>query len=217
MKHFYILSGLAADEQAFLRIDFGKNDVHFLKWIQPQKNESIESYACRLSGGITHKDPVLVGLSFGGMMCIEIAKQITTSGVIIISSIKTYKEMPRWMRLAGAFRLNRIFPMKPFKFLEPFGNYNLGVKNKEEKLMVNAYRRNVDRRYLEWAIDVILNWKNTRLPPKIFHIHGSSDRIFNMKKIKCDYRVENAGHMMVFDRSEDVNKCLNEILLKLAC
>ena len=35
----------------------------------------------------TSRNPILIGLSFGGMMCIEIAKLIPVEKVILISSI----------------------------------------------------------------------------------------------------------------------------------
>ncbi|HUS03209.1 MAG TPA: hypothetical protein VMY77_15830, partial [Chitinophagaceae bacterium] len=144
MKHIYCISGLGADERVFSKFRFPDHQVHFIKWITPQKNESIESYAKRLITQIQHDDPILIGLSFGGIMCIEIARQIKAGLIIIISSIKSSDEMPLWMRLSGKLKLNRLFPMRSFKFIEPLENYNLGVKTKAEKQMVHEYRKNID-------------------------------------------------------------------------
>ena len=69
MKHIYCISGFGADERVFSKLDFKDNEVHFIPWINPVKNETIEDYAKRMSEGIKHQDPVLLGLSFGGIMC----------------------------------------------------------------------------------------------------------------------------------------------------
>jgi len=51
---------------------------------------------------ITEPDPVLIGLSFGGIMCTEIAKQIPVEKIIIISSIKHSGELPFWMKVTAS-------------------------------------------------------------------------------------------------------------------
>ena len=89
MKTVYVFSGLGADERVFHKIDFSSYDVHFIKWITPKKNESIESYALRLTLQITKPLPVLIGLSFGGMMAVEVAKHIATEKIVLISSAKS--------------------------------------------------------------------------------------------------------------------------------
>ena len=98
MKHIYCISGFGADERAFSKLNFGNNKVHFLPWLLPITKESIEEYAQRMGKQIQHENPVLIGLSFGGMMSIEIAKCIKTELVIIISSIKSFHEIPLWIK-----------------------------------------------------------------------------------------------------------------------
>jgi pimeloyl-ACP methyl ester carboxylesterase len=212
MKHIYCISGLGADEKVFSKFNFPDYTIHFIKWIKPEKNESIENYAKRLTEQIHHENPILIGLSFGGIMCIEIAQQLKTEVVIIISSIKSPGEMPRWMPLSGKLKLNTIFPMRSFKITEPLQNYNLGVKTKEEKAMVKAYRKNVDPVYANWAINAILNWRHNIKLKNLFHIHGDKDRIFSIKNIKPDYVINDGGHFMIFNKSDEVNKCINSIL-----
>lgn len=212
MKHIYCISGLGADERVFQKFEFPGHEIHFIKWNIPLKNETIHSYAKRLTRQIHHQNPILAGLSFGGMMCIEIAKHIETEKVILISTIKSFKEMPVWMRLSGKLRLNKIFPMRSFKLIEPLENYNLGLETKEEVEMVSFYRKNIDRNYSNWSINQILNWKNNWLPQNIFHIHGTKDRIFPIKKIKADHIINTGGHLMIMNRANEVHQCISTIL-----
>ena len=78
MKHIYCISGLGADERVFSKFQFPEHELHFIKWIIPEKKESIQSYAQKLIGQVQDDYPILIGLSFGGMMCIEMAKRIKT-------------------------------------------------------------------------------------------------------------------------------------------
>lgn len=212
MKHIYCISGLGADERVFSKFQFPQHEIHYIKWIIPEKKESIEQYAKRLTEQIHHENPILIGLSFGGIMCTEISKQIKVEFIIIISSIKFYNELPLWMRFSGKLRLNRLFPMRSYKIIEPLENYNLGVKGKEEIAMVNDYRRKVNPVYSNWAINAILNWENKEPIKSIYHIHGDNDRIFRIKNIKADHVIEGGGHLMIMQQYEEVNKIVNSIL-----
>ncbi len=212
MKHIYCISGFGADERAFSNLDFGNNDVHYLSWLLPIINESIEAYAKRMSEQIQHENPVLIGLSFGGMMCIEIAKCINTQLVILISSIKSFYEIPLWMKLSAKAKLNRIFPLRSFKLIEPIENYNLGIENKEELNLVKEYRKNISQLYTNWAVNQILNWKNDWQPKNLKHIQGDKDRIFPIKYIKADYLIPGGGHFMIMNHSKEVNEIITMLL-----
>ncbi len=212
LKHIYCLSGLGADEKVFSKLDFKDNSVTFLQWLIPEKNESIEDYAKRLSTQITSPNPILIGLSFGGIMCIEIAKLIAVEKIIVLSSIKTRSELPLWMKAAGRLYLNRIFPMRSFKLIEPLEDYNLGVETVEEVKMVHLYRRTIDRRYTEWAINSILHWNNRNTPSNLIHIHGDRDRIFSIKKVKPHHVIKNGGHFMVMNKATEINIILKTIV-----
>jgi esterase/lipase len=212
MKHIYCISGFAADERIFVHLNFGENTVHFIPWKIPQKDESIASYAHRMRKDIEHANPVLVGLSFGGMMSIEIAKEMAVEKIILISSVSTFHEMPWRMRIAGKLRLNHLVPLRPYFFLEPLENYTLGAQTPEEKQLLKEYRKNLNFEYSDWAIDQVLNWKNDWYPSNVIHIHGSKDHIFPVKNVKADYIIKNGGHLMLMNKATEVNEVLKKVL-----
>ena len=212
MKHIYCISGFGADERVFSKLTFAGYEIHFIKWLIPEKNESIGVYAKRLIQQIHHDNPILIGLSFGGMMCIEMAKLIPVEKIVLISSIKSSRELPLWMQISGKLKLNKIFPMRSFKLIEPLEDYNLGVETIDEKELVHLYRKNVSHQYSEWAIDNILNWKNSQVPENVFHIHGNKDRIFPLRKVKPDRIVNTGGHLMIMNRFNVVNEYINAVL-----
>ncbi len=212
MKHIYLISGFGADERVFANIDFGEYEKHFIPWKIPEKNETIEAYAARMKNEIHHPNPVLVGLSFGGMISIEIAKIIPLEKIIMFSSIKTFHEKPLYMRLTGKFNINKLIPLRPYSFLERIENYNLGVETIEEKMLLKEYRKNINQQYTTWAINQIVNWKNDWKPENLIHLHGSNDHIFPLRYVKPDYIIKGGGHLMLMNNAVEVNAILKTIL-----
>lgn len=212
MRTIYCISGLGADERAFSRLDLGDYRVKVLPWLLPVAKETLKEYAIRMSQGITEENPILLGLSFGGMMSIEIAKLMPVEKVILISSIKSVKELPVWMRNAGKFKLNKVFPIRSFKILEPIQNRRLGVTTREEKEMVRSYRKNAPHAYTYWAINEVLNWQNEWQPPSVFHVHGDADKIFPIQKINPTHVIKEGGHFMILNRAPEVSAILRQIL-----
>jgi pimeloyl-ACP methyl ester carboxylesterase len=211
-KTIYCISGLGADERVFDNLKLNGHELKYIPWLQPHKKEKIQHYASRMAASIKHELPILLGVSFGGMVGIEIAKQIQLKKLIIISSIKSTGELPRWMKVAGKIRLNKVLPTKSYKFTEKIDNARLGVSTEEEKIMVRAYRKKADPVYLEWAIHQVLNWKNEWQPDNIFHIHGDKDKIFPVKKLTPTHIIKDGTHMMVYNRAKEVGDCIEQVL-----
>ncbi|MCB0541677.1 MAG: alpha/beta hydrolase, partial [Bacteroidetes bacterium] len=91
MKIFGI-SGLGADERVFKKLTLNYN-INTVKWLKPHKKEELKNYIKRLSVEIDDSQPfVLIGVSFGGIVAIELSKILKPEAVIIISSICNDKE-----------------------------------------------------------------------------------------------------------------------------
>lgn len=214
MKTIYCISGLGADERAFAKLKLKDCKLQVIKWLMPNANETIQHYATRMRADIIDENPVLMGLSFGGMLCTEIAKQIPVAKIILISSVKSSKELPLWMRAVAKLKLNKIVPLKSTRLTQPIQNRMLGLQSAEEKTLVASLRREADLPYTNWAVNQAINWKNDWQHPHIFHIHGDKDNMFPIKYIKADYTIKNAGHFMIMNRAAEVSDCINEALCK---
>src|SRR5258708_37464041 len=108
----YFISGLAADGRVFKHIQLPKGlETIYLNWIPPQEEEALPHYALRLATSINTKEPfVLLGLSFGGMLAIEIAKQLHPVSTILISSIPVSDHLPGYFKAAGKIGLHKMVP-----------------------------------------------------------------------------------------------------------
>lgn len=211
-KHLYIFSGLGADERVFQKLDFSGFKTVFVKWIVPQDNESIEHYSSRLIEQIATVKPTLIGLSFGGLIAIEVAKQIETEKVILLSSAKTQNEIPFYYRFAGQLRLHKILPLRLLKDSNFITNWFFGAHSTFDKKLLKQILIDTDPTFLKWAIDKVVRWTNKTLPKNIIHIHGTSDRILPLRFVSCDVEIENGGHLMTLNKSDELNMILRENL-----
>jgi pimeloyl-ACP methyl ester carboxylesterase len=211
-KTIYCISGLGADERIFSKINLNGYELRHIPWLRPEKKENIESYAKRMAESFREKNPVLLGVSFGGMIGIEIARQIPLEKLFLVSSIKSSAELPNWMKVVGKMQLNKFLPVRSFKFTERVDNDRLGVSNEEEREMVRAYRRSADFVYINWAVNQVLNWRNDWLPDNLIHIHGDKDRMFPIKKISATHVIPNGTHLMIYNRAKEIAECIHQEL-----
>jgi pimeloyl-ACP methyl ester carboxylesterase len=211
MRPIFCISGLGADERIFSRLRVPGFKLVCLPWITPLHDEPIRDYACRMLAPVSDVEPIFLGVSFGGMMAIEMARQMPTAKVILVSSIRHHEELPAWMKLSGKLRLNRLIPGKPPPWLSPLENFFLGAETPEEVVLCNEFRQNVDPAYLHWAISQVLHWKNEWQPTQCFQLHGDRDRIFPVQQVRPTHIVPGGGHLMISNRAEEVSRILMRI------
>jgi pimeloyl-ACP methyl ester carboxylesterase len=214
LPKIYILSGLGADERVFQLLDLSGFEVVFIQWIRPNIGEHIKAYATRLLAQIKTENPILIGLSFGGMMSIELSKLIPTEKIIIISSIKTRQELPYYYRFIGKFGLHKMVPVSFIKKANLIANWAFGLITVFEKHLLKLILLDMDEVYVKWAIDQVFTWQNDSIPENLVHIHGTADRVFPIKFVQPNYIVENGGHFMVLNKHKNVSEILHQILDK---
>lgn len=211
-KHIYIFSGLGADEKAFQRLDFSGYEATFVRWTKPKEDDTIESYAVGLLDQVKTPSPVLIGLSFGGLMAIEVAKHIATEKILLISSAKTRREIPLHFRIAGKLGLHKLIPYKTLKKPNAVTNFLFGAHSKADKKLLAEMLANTDIPFMKWALDKITSWKNNAVPDNVIHIHGTADKILLYYNIRSDYTIDNGEHLMVLNRSAEVNEIVRNEL-----
>ena len=211
-KELYIFSGLGADERVFQRLDFSGYSTTFIKWLIPHDTDTIEHYATRLLDQITTTKPTLIGLSFGGLIAVEVAKQIETEKVILIASAKTKNEIPFYYRFAGQLRLHKLLPTRLLKSSNFIANWFFGTSSTFDKQLLKQILIDTDQTFLKWAIDKVVSWTSQTLTKNIFHIHGTRDRILPLRFVNCDSTIKNGGHLMTLNKSEELNNILKQQL-----
>lgn len=211
-KELYIFSGLGADERVFQRLDFSGFSTTFIKWIVPQEKETIEHYVNRLIEQITTTKPTLIGLSFGGLIAVEVAKIIETEKVILIASTKTRNEVPLYYRFAGQLGLHKLLPTGLLKDSNFITDWFFGTSSTFDKKLLKQILIDTDPIFLKWAIDKVVRWTNQTPTKNIFQIHGTSDRIFPISFVKSKVKIKNGGHLMILNKADELNKIIRQLL-----
>ncbi len=203
---------MGADERAFSRLDLSFCRPVFVKWIKPLPNEGLADYALRLSSQIREEEPLIVGLSFGGVLAIEIAKRKPVRKVVLISSAKTDREIPfyyKWLRFVP---LHRMITLNTLHAANQLVYRLMRVTHKEDKKVFSRMLRVTDADLLKWSIDQLARWKNTSFPPHTCHIHGTADLMLPYRFIKADHTVKGGQHLMLISRAEEISKLLRACL-----
>lgn len=110
--HVYMMPGMAANPTIFEYIKLPEEQfkMHWLEWMMPKTNESLQDYAKRMCEKVKHKNPVLLGVSFGGILVQEMAKIIDVRKLIVISSVKSKHELPKRMKFAKFTKAYKVLP-----------------------------------------------------------------------------------------------------------
>ena len=212
-KNIYCISGLGADRRVFTKLIFkGYQPVH-INWLTPHKKESLADYAKRLAAEIEDERPILIGLSFGGIVATEIAKQIATEKVILISSAKERAEIPWYFRMFRWFPIHLLIPFKSLLWAVYWLiNWFFSLETVAERKLLRAILVDTDAVFLKWAIDRVVRWQNQTIPDSIYHVHGTSDRIFPLSFVEADVTVQKGGHFMIMNCAERVSNLIDKII-----
>ena len=213
----YFVPGLAASKQIFEHIFLpeDKFDVNYIEWILPLTiDETIESYAKRMCEFITHENPILIGVSFGGVMVQEMSKIISAQKVILISSIKSKHELPTRLRIAQKTKAYKLFPTKIIENIEKYEAIFFNDYLKKRNELYKKYLSVRNASYLQWAIYNVLHWQQEEVLENVIHIHGDKDEIFPIKYIQNYTNIKNGTHVMVLDKAKSISKILIELNTK---
>lgn len=212
----YLMPGMAASPRIFEFINLPPEfELVNLSWIPPQKNESLVSYAARMCKRIQHKNPVLIGVSFGGILVQEMAQIISCKQVIIVSSVKANTEFSRFIQIA---RSTRAYKLLPTQWIENLESLCLFVFGTAIKSRVEAYQKYLSERdpdYLNWSIDKLVHWDQQEAAEGVIHIHGDKDSIFpiqNIDKNNRFYTIEDGSHAIILTHYKWFNTHLPQLI-----
>ncbi|HEX7903236.1 MAG TPA: alpha/beta hydrolase [Chitinophagaceae bacterium] len=212
MTKVYFISGLGADKRIFSFLDLSFCEPVYIDWITPYKNDTLQDYALKLRKGIPETDPIIVGISLGGMLVTEMANADSNIQGIIISSNKTQNEFPIHLRIVKYLPLYKWSPNFILKRIMLGSTWMLGGTRKEQKKLLQQIIKESNIEFVKWAIEAILCWKNTVIPENIIHIHGTADKLLPYSRVKADYTIPGGTHVMTMDNPEEISELLKKLI-----
>ena len=182
--NLYCMPGMAASPKIFEFISLPKPiKIHLLSWIPPLKDEPLTDYAIRMCERVTQTNPILLGVSFGGVLVQEMSKYLPGCQVVIVSSIKSKDELPLSMKMAKKTNAHKLLPMQWINNLDNLSLFVFGEGIQKRLALYQKYLSERNPDYLSWAIDSLVNWDKTEISNNIIHIHGEKDTVFPIKNL----------------------------------
>jgi pimeloyl-ACP methyl ester carboxylesterase len=215
MSKVFLIAGLGADTRIYNNIDLLDYDVIPIDWITPAKSDSLTTYAQKLIYQYhISKNSIVIGNSLGGMLAVEIAKLMPLKKVILISSIKTIDEAPRYFSFFRKVPLYRLVPQRMMTSSGVLIELVFGKMNTSDLWLFKDMLKNSSPKFLKWAMEAVLKWDNRIVPPNVYQITGDKDLVFPYKYLKDAIIIKGGTHIMIFDKAKEVNKLLKAILKK---
>lgn len=210
----YLLPGQGSDKRIFDSLSF-KNPytIKHIAYEIPSKGISMKEYAKSIAPQIdTSQKFILIGVSLGGMICMELNEILNPEKVIIISSAKSRKELPYRYRFQKTVPIYSMVPAKLLlagaKFLQPI----VEPDRNKNKATFKSMLASKDPVYIKRTIEMIIRWDRESMENNVIHIHGDKDHTLPIEKVQADYIIKNGSHMMTLTRHKDVNEILNREL-----
>ena len=201
----YLIGGLGADERVFKYLNLCC-ETQVLKWINPAPKESMNSYSKRLIEQINQKEKFgILGVSFGGIIAVELSKLIKPEKVIIISSVETDDQLPKRYITIGKTKILNVIPNSLIKPPRLLLGFLFGAMNKQ---LLEEIIEDTNATFIRWALNSIINWSNKENSVKPIRIHGTKDRLIPLKGKAIE--IQNGGHFMIVDKAKEISILVNE-------
>ncbi len=219
--HIYLIPGMGTDHRVFNDYQFDNALIRAtrIKWVDPQESTSLEEYAQLLSSQIDTTAPfILIGVSMGGMLAMELSRILNPEAIVLVSSARSSKGLPLKAKFGKYLPTYRLLTDKWLARVANIKWFPKDVKNKQHKLLYRSMLKDTGADFLKWQLNAIIHWSYALHSddPPVFHIHGKKDRVLPLKKcVTADVVIEGGTHKMVVNRSEEL-VCLIEDFVKRA-
>ena len=212
--HCYFVPGLAASIEIFknIRLPEDQFEIHILEWLIPEKDESISAYVQRMAAHVKHPNPVLLGVSFGGVVAQEMSAFLNLKKLIIVSSVKTRNELPKRLKAIRKTGIYKLVPTGWALSVKDLTKFAIGPRSRKRLKLYQEYLWMRDKVYLDWAIKQMVCWDREKPLTDIIHIHGDADIVFPIKNIEATHVIPQGTHIMILNKGSKVSKLLENIL-----
>ncbi|MDH5610186.1 MAG: alpha/beta hydrolase, partial [Cyclobacteriaceae bacterium] len=179
----------------------------------PYEGMTMSEYAKELFCQIdTSRTYILIGVSLGGMLSVEMNEFHKPEKTIIISSAKCRNELPDrylFQEYVPIYELvSGDLSKKGALFLQPIVEPD---RNNQKETFVSMLK-DKDPAFLKRTIAMILEWQRVDCPDNIIHIHGDKDRTIPIRNVTYDYLISGGSHMMVLTRGAEISTLIVAIL-----
>lgn len=181
-------------------------------WIDPREREPLNIYARRFADRIAPAKQCFVGgVSFGGIVALEMAAHLHAEACFLIASVRSRNELPWPIRM-----------LRPIARLGPNGLGRAATcitRAMAPLLPARALGHLIrlsrpESAFLRWASWAVLTWRPSaelaRL--RVYQIHGSADRTLPLSNTQPDVIIAGAGHLLPITHPDAISEFIRERL-----
>lgn len=200
----YLIPGMGTDYREFHRLDFSETNYipHFIQLVDYDTCKGLDGYAHLLATQIDTTQPfVIIGVSMGGMLAVEMTQFLHPEGVILISSAKGKQEIPFRYKLGRVFPVYRLITDKMLAKMANRPKTFESIDRPEDREVYKNMLLATGADFFVWQMNAIVHWKfdMEELKTPVYHIHGAKDNVLPLRKVAADVVVENGDHKMVIN------------------
>ncbi len=206
---WHLMPGLGVDGRVFQKLTL-PFQVKVLNWLPPEKSESWQDYVIRMNGLIEGDQPVLVGVSQGGMLVQDLTRLRNVRAVVLISTLTHQDSFPQLFKWARFFPFYRLIQgswrIKTLRWWAP----RVGIIDpQEQQLLADMFSQQNDRDRM-WAMQQVLRWQGPELMVPHLRIHGTKDRVFPAYHIHDPHVrwVQGGNHFMVYQQATSIRQMI---------
>lgn len=203
----YCIPGLGLNQKIFQKLSIPSAELKFIDFIEPLPKESVSSYAARIAESISDEEFSLLGMSFGGMLSVEISSIKKVKKLYLLSTVKNKFEMPSIFKFidklptsnksATKLALEATVAFKPY-----YDN-----SDDEGNALFQEMLNEASHSFLNWALKEIANWQfEKEITCPFYHIHGTSDLIFPIKNIDKAESLKAGTHYMIYNDAIEISR-----------
>ncbi len=206
MTRLLLFPGMTPNPEVFSEQVAALPNTTIAEYIAPEPREPLTRYADRMATHLESHSPDFVGgLSFGGIIGLEVACRLDVRGCFLISSVRCPSELPLRFRLLRSSRHPN--------FERMFARVGAMSVVASRIARIRALARlakfaGEEGHWHRWASSAVLNWTPH---PKIdsicvSRIHGDCDRTFPIRNLQgpVDVAVRGGGHVLPMTHPQKV-------------
>ncbi len=195
----FLLPGYALDSRAFTRLELPDPPFKRVDFIPLQPGDTITTYAARLADEIGFRpDDIIGGLSFGGMLSLEIARLRGARKVLLMSSCSHFGDIRPFFRFAAHFA--PVIPVRVAKSAYPLVVMALKFKkvfaSNSESLLYNMIGEFPDS-LMKGFPRLMLGWKGAAPTCPVLRLHSESDWLIRPPKTATNVTLIPGGHHLI--------------------
>jgi pimeloyl-ACP methyl ester carboxylesterase len=209
-----LFSGMGADSRLFRSIQIPEAEIVTPDHTDPAQGETLTQYAARIAHGLNIQSiDIIGGVSFGGMLAGEIARQRAVAGLILLGSCLRPARLPSSYRCLE--RLGRFIPdfVLGLRSWRPLVRWRFAPLTRDAETCLIEMALSYPTAQIRAFGRMVVAWRgvdNVACP--VLSIHGDWDRIIPLKCAEPDLILKNAGHAFTLTHPDQTSSAIREFV-----